>query len=244
MTKPRLRKVTFLDTNVLHFMDLYLRRAKDRDLFPFGGDDAAAKEHLNTTIEDTYLKSSLKKGLNVIEHLRRASCLVEYSSASELELMVGRARGKAIEKAAAEGIPDRMWTHLSDRKISDRLLATDMIAIRRTVEGLGQLFNDAGIDATVGRAAQSRDVLKLAKDITGIVYMSAMDSIIYAGALVAGADSVLSDDEYLKNTMHRLKTEEFLVEVRRLKTRAAAVLSREPKSITLPDPMGIPRGGR
>ena len=246
MTKPRLRKVAFLDTNVLHSMDLYLLQAKDGGFFPFHGDVATAKKHLNATIEYKSLKSSLNKGLNVIVHLRRKNCRAEYSSASELELMAGLARGKAIEKAAAEGVPERMWwSRFPDSDVGDRLVASDLTTIGETVEGLRRLIDEAGIDATVGRADRSRDVLELAKDVMGIVYMSAMDSIMYAGALVAQADHVISDDGYLKNTMHRLKTEESLrAAKRKLESRTAAVLSREPRLITLPDAQGIPGGGR
>ena len=158
--------------------------------------------------------------------------------------MAGRARGKAIEKAAAEGIPDRMWTRLYESEISDRLIATDLIAIGETVEGFRALLHDADIDTTVGRSDRSRDVLELAKDVMGIVYMSAMDSIIYAGALVAEADHVISYDRYLKETVNRLKTKESLREARlKLESRTAAVLSREPKSITLPNAVDV-RGGK
>lgn len=243
MTTTPLLEVAFLDTNVLHFVDLYLRQAKGQGLFPFGGDVLSARKHLDDTMEYKSLKDSLKKGLNVIEHLRSKDCRVEYSPVSEIELMAGRARGKAIEKAAGEGIPDRMWTRFSETEIGDRLLATDLAGIRKTVEGLGRLLDDAGIDATVARADRSRDVLKLAKCVTGIVYMSAVDSMVYAGAIVAEADDVISDDDYLKKTVNRLKTKESLLEARqRLAKCTADVLSRELNSIILPGAKAIPRG--
>lgn len=243
MTKPRLRKVAFLDTNVLHYISLYLRQAKDNGLFPFGGDVLSARKHLDDTIEykSKSLKDSLKKGLNVIEHLRSKDCRVEYSPVSEIELMTGRARGKAIEKAAGEGIPERMWTRFSETDIGDRLLPTDLAGIRKTIEGLGRLLDDAGIDATVVRADRSRDVLELAKDVTGLVYMSVLDSVIYAGALVAEADHVITADGYFKSTANRLKNEKpFSVARKRLESCTATVLSRESGTVTLPDAMGIP----
>ena len=102
MTTTPLRKVAFLDTNVLHFVGLYLRRARDQGLFPLVGDDvAAAKRHLSDTIENDALKSSLNKGLRVVAHLQSKNIRIEYSAVSELELMEGRARGKALEKARA-----------------------------------------------------------------------------------------------------------------------------------------------
>ena len=98
MTATSLRNVVYLDTNVLHFVGLYLSRAKERGLFPFGGDAAAAEEYLSGMTE-TDLAGSLGKGLRVVISLRRDDPRVEYSTASELELLAGRARGKAIEKA-------------------------------------------------------------------------------------------------------------------------------------------------
>ena len=242
MTTTPLLEVAFLDTNVLHFVDLYLRQAKKKQgLFPFGGDVASARKHLDATMEDKSLKDSLKKGLSVIKYLRRTNCRAEYSPASELELMAGRARGKAIEKAAGGGIPERMWTRFSETEIGDRLLATGLAGIRKTVEGLGRLLDDADIDATVVRADRSRDVLELAKDVTGLVYMSVLDSVIYAGALVAEADHVITADGYFKSTANRLKNEKpFSVARKRLESRTADVLSRKSGTVTLPDAMGIP----
>ena len=242
MTKLRLHKIAFLDTNVLHFMDLYLRQAKDGRIFPFGDDPAAAKKHLNTTIKDMSLKSSLNKGLNVIEYLGRTNCRVEYSSASELELMAGRARGTAIKNAAAEGIPDRMWTRFPESEISDRLIAADLTAIGDTVKGFRTLLHEARIDVAVGGTDRTRDVLELAKNVMGLAYMSPIDSVIYAAALMAEADQMVSDDGYLRKTVNRLKKES--VTKRQLESLMAAVFLRKPSSITLPDAMGIPRGRR
>lgn len=245
MTKPRLRKVAFLDTNVLHYISLYLRQAKDNGLFPFGGDVLSARKRLDE-IEYKSLKSSLNKGLDVIEHLRSKDCRAEYSFVSELELMAGRARGRAIEKAAGEGIPEQMWwSRFTESDVGDRLVDSDLTTIGETVEELRRLINEAGIDidATDVREGRSRDVLKLAKCVMGIVYMSAMDSMVYAGALVAEADNVISYDDYLKKTVNRLKNKESLLEARqRLAKCTADVLSREPNSITLPGAKAIPRG--
>lgn len=241
MTTTPLRKVAFLDTNVLHFMDLYLRHAKGHDLYPFAGDVAAAERHLKETIEYASLNRSLNKGLKTVRYLQREHPRVEYSTASELELIAGRAHGKAIERAAAEGIPDRMWTRHFEPDINDRLRATDLTEIRTAVEGLGPLMEEVGIDAAVGSADRLRDALGLAGEIMGLVYMQPIDSVIYAGALVAEADHLISDDSYLKQTVNRLKTER--TARKRLETITAAVLSREPGSVILPNACGIPKGG-
>ena len=206
MTATLLRKVVFLDTNVLHFVGLYLSRAKERGLFPFGGDEAAAQKYLSSMTEADLVKS-LGKGLRVVMSLRRDDPRVEYSTASELELLAGRAKGKAIEKAAAEGVPDRMWTRLGDKDIGKRLLTSDLTEIAGGVDGLGGMFQDAGIDATVSNTDRGRDVLAIAREVMGLVYLSVIDSVIYAEAIAAQADEIISADDYLRKTVHRIKTD-------------------------------------
>ena len=236
MITTSLRKVVFLDTNVLHFIHLYLRWAKDGNLFPFGGDIATASNKLN--IVKDRAADSLKKGLRTIDYLRREDARVEYSAASELELMAGRARGKAIEAAATEGIPDRWWSHFREREISDRLRSADLIEIKANVEGLRSLLKQAGINADVGRSDRVREVLELAKDVMGLVYMSPVDGVVYAGALVSEADHLISDDNYLRSTATCLRTNRSLRAT--LKTRTAVVLSRDAGSVSLPDAIPIP----
>ena len=240
MTATSLRKVVFLDTNVLHFVGLYLSRAKEHGLFPFGGDEAAAEKHLSSMAEPDLAKS-LGKGLRVVMSLRRDDPRVEYSTASELELLAGRAKGKAIEKAAAEGVPDRMWSRLGEKDIAERLRASDFTQIAEGVDGLRSMLQDAGIDATVSNTDRGRDVLAIAKEVMGLVYLSVIDSVIYAEAIAAQADQIISADDYLRRTVHRIKKDVSAKGTRaRLQERVAVLLSRDPRSVTLPDSAPVP----
>ena len=233
----------FLDTNVLHYAGLYLARAKDRGLFPFGGDNDAAEEYLSSMTEADLAKS-LGKGLRVVMSLRRDNPHVEYSTASELELLAGRATGKAIEKAAAEGIPDRMWSRLGEKGIAERLHASDLTQIAGGVDGLGGMFQDAGIDATVSNTDRARDVLAIAKEVMGLVYLSVIDSVIYAEAIAAQADQIISADDYLRKTINRIKKDTSPEGTQaRLQGRVAVLLSRDPESVTLPDAESLPGKG-
>lgn len=241
MTMKPLRKMAFLDTNVLHFANLYLRRAKGHDLFPFGGDLAAASNELNT-VTDKAARESLTKGLRTVHYLQREDAQVKYSEASELELMAGRARGKAIKAAATEGIPDRWWSHFREREISNRLKPSDLTTIKADVEGLRSLLNEAGINADVGRPDRARDVFRLAKDVMELVYLSPVDAVIYAGALESEADNLISDDKYLRDTATRLREDRSLRET--LESRTVTILlkhARHARSVTLPDAIPIPK---
>lgn len=243
MTETSLRKVVFLDTNVLHFVGLYLSLAKEHGLFPFVGDEAAAEKYLSS-MTATDLAKSLGKGLRVVMSLRRDNPRVEYSTASELELLAGRAKGKAIEKAAAEGIPDRMWSRLGEKDIAERLRASDFTQIAGGVDRLGSMFQDAGIDATVSNTDRGRDVLAIAKEVMGLVYLSVIDSVIYAEAIVAQADQLISADDYLRRTVYRIKKDVSAKGTRaRLEERVAVLLSRDPGSVTLPDSEPLPGKG-
>ena len=243
MTATSLRKVVFLDTNVLHFVGLYLSRAKEHGLFPFGGDDAAAEEYVNSMTEADLAKS-LGKGLRVVMSLRRDNPCVEYSTASELELLAGRAKGKAILKAAAEGVPDRMWSPLGEKDIAERLSASDFTQIADGVDALSGMLQDAGIDATVSSTDRGRDVLAIAKEVMGLVYLSVIDSVLYAEAIAAQADQMISADEYLRKTVRRIKKEVSPEGTgARLQERVAVLLSRDPGSVTLPDAEPLPGKG-
>ena len=202
MMATSLRKVVFLDTNVLHFVSLYLSRAKEHGLFPFGGDEAAAEKYLSNMAEADLAKS-LGKGLRVVLSLRRNDHRVEYSTASELELLAGRAKGKAIVRAAAEGVPDRMLSRSrhAEKDIAERLLASDFTQIAEDVDGLSSMLQDAGIDATVSNTDRGRDVLAIAKEVMGLVYLSVIDSVIYAEAIAAQADQMISADDYLRRVI-------------------------------------------
>ncbi len=241
MTATSLRKVVFLDTNVLHFVSLYLSRAKEHNLFPFGDDPAAAEDHLRL-MPETDLAGSLGRGLRAVMSLRHDSPLVEYSTGSELELLVGRARGKAIEKAAAEGIPDRMWTRLREKDIDKRLLPDDRTQIAGGVDGLGGMLQAAGIEATVSSPARGRDVLAIAKEVMGLVYLSVIDSVIYADAIAAQAHQIISEDRYFRKTVQRVKRDPSLGP--HLQERTAVLLSRDPESVILPDAESVPRSGK
>ena len=239
--------VAFLDTNALHFIHLYLTLAEEQSLYPFAPEEAAiaeAKEHLGREHGDE-LGKRLKQGLDIVASLAGPDVRVEYSSVSEIELMAGRARGRAMENAAREGIPDRMWTRLREQEISARLSAADLTDIRRRVEGLGPALERAGILATVSDPDRTRDVLDLAKGIAGLVYLEMADSVIYASALVAGADYLITRDEYFRKTVNRIRTgqEPYDEARRKLRDRIAQTTLVRPADVALPEAkQALPHG--
>ena len=201
-----LRKVAFLDTNTLHYIGIYLEYAKKKDLFPWSSKDAVsekdvAKGNVNNLAGDD-LKRSLKRGLETINFLLTQDIQVQYTPISELELLTGRTKGQAIMIAAKEGVPDRMWSRLREEEFRDRVGSADLADIKDRIDGLASMLEESGVAAKTSRSDQASESLELAKGINGLVYMEVMDSIIYASAIVAQAEYLLTADEYLRKTVN------------------------------------------
>ena len=248
MNEEARRVVAFLDTNALHFIHLYLTLAEEQSLYPFAREETAiaeAKEHLGREHDDE-LGERLKQGLCIVASLSDPNVRVEYSPVSELELMAGRARGRAMENAAREGIPDRMWTRFREQEISARLSTADLTDIRTRVEGLGPALERADIPATVSNPGRTRDVLDLAKGIAGLVYLEMADSVIYASALVAGADYLITRDEYFRKTVNRIRSgqEPYDQTRRRLWDLVGQITLDLPDDIALPEAKRVLPHGR
>ena len=240
MNKEADQTVVFLDTNALHYVHLYLMYAEEQRLYPYApGEDVfvKAKEHLDN-VQDTSLKKGLQDGQDIVASLSGPDMdvRVEYSSISELELIVGRARGKTTLKLAEEGVPERIWSKISEEQINSRLDIEDLMNVKAGVDEIGEKLEKAGIQATSSNPRRTQDVLVLAKEIAGLVYLESADNIIYASAIVAGADYVITKDGYLEKTINRIKTSQHPYdEVRnRLRPLIARITLEAPGDVTLP----------
>ena len=195
------RKVAFLDTNALHYVGTFLNYVRKIGLhFSLEKNTIYQLNECLNRVSEKRLKDGLKMGMNTILFLASEGIQIEYSPVSELELLSGRAKGRAIEKMAKERVPDRMWSRLTEFEIRDRLVEEDFVDIATGVVRLENMLSDAGITVTASDAERTRDVLELAKTIAGLVYMGAEDSIIYASAIVAQADYLVTGDRYLRKT--------------------------------------------
>lgn len=200
-----MKKTAYLDTNTLHFIGIYLERATRDNLYPFKTEspDESAK-HLEK-IPDKELKRRLAQGLRTLDYLKKDDLQVECSIVSKIELITGRTRGKAIEHAAQEGIPDRMWSRrFAESEIRERVSNADMNGISDRIDRIFSNIEESNI-TVLSRERRMQDVLELAGDISGLIYMGTIDCIIYAGALIARADYLITSDEYFRKTVNRIR---------------------------------------
>ena len=231
------RRVAFLDTSALHFVGLYTTHAKSNNLYPFGSgaDDrsaiAEAEKHLGSMPEVKSTKS-LRDGLNVLAWISKEDVRVEYSPITELELMAGRLRGRALEAAAKEGVPDRMWTRFygNEEEISSRLQLDDLEKVKIGVEKLESNLEETGFVVTVS-AERAREILDLAKDLAGLIYMGVTDYIIYASALSAQAAYLITSDRYFSKVVNKTPDEIN----RRIRERVGEMLGIPSEKVMLPE---------
>lgn len=204
------QKLVFLDTNTLHYIGIYLEYATENDLFPVSAKDGAKEKEKAAekvrTVAEADLRKSLLRGLETVYFLSTQDVQVQYAPISELELLTGRTKGRAILNAAREGVPDRMWSRFREDEIRERVTPTDLADIKAKINGFVSMLEESGVAVKTGRNDQTSDVLELAKDINGVVYIEPVDSIIYASALVAQADFLLTADEYLRKTVNNIHT--------------------------------------
>lgn len=227
--KRDLRRLAFLDTNVLHYLGLYFKMVPDELRYPaldvIEQDDAdgeisrverqsfkRATEFIESEKEngEKGLWNSVGMGLMAVKFLREGRggtpYEVEYAQVSELELMEGKVRGAVVEQFAAEGAPQRMWTaRFQDRELEERVGAGARERIWQEIEGLSRTLGDLGIRVADTRSGPSRDVLDLAWGVMRVVHFSVCDAIVYAGALRSSAVCVVTADEHLWRVVRGVK---------------------------------------
>ena len=148
-------------------------------------------------------RQRLQRGRRIISFVLQEDAQVEFSHVSKMELLCGRVRGAVIENVAREGIPDRMWSRIREQEIRDGSNEEDLERIRRRVGDLGSPLEESGIILGVGsEGRQVLDILELATSIVGLVYLSATDSLVYAGAMAARAEVLITGDGYLLQTVN------------------------------------------
>lgn len=139
------------------------------------------------------------KGRRIVDYLCAqtvAKADVLYSLASQFELTYGQLRGRAIQDAAAEGIPFRMWSRLDEQEISDRLSLQAHRAVQREVGDLESVFQEAGIQLATLDPSRTAPVWSLMRTIMAHVFLDLGDCTVYAHALLAEASGVITADGY------------------------------------------------
>lgn len=192
--------VILLDTNVLHYLDLYTKNAKKHRWCPFGNEKADFGS-------DKKLRKAFRDGKTVMRFIQESGAQVQYSPISELELLAGRLRGKALLKAAQQGIPHRMWSLHSENEVSRRLKPNTFRDVHQGIDNLLDILgNELGVDAVVSHGERMIEVWDIARGLSKIVFLDPADCVIYASALAVGATYFVTADGYLWQMANKINT--------------------------------------
>ena len=242
--------LVFVDTNTLHYVDLYLRQAKHCHLYPYAehlekpSDHVCQAGHVLEQLElrtpDKKLLEGYQKGVRALIFLCKHKARVQYSPMSELELSVGRVQGKALLATAGERVPDRMWKDVvtSEKEVALRISSRDLQDTRMEIMRLVERLEDVNIEVMENNSGPMREVWDIARGITGLLYMSAADCIIFASALAAGAAYLLTTDVYLRglvNSVHNPNDDDAKATQAEMRELVGRITSHDPSNVKFPE---------
>ena len=196
--------VVYLDTNTLHYIQLCLNIVAQKKLrLPIDdGEFTASVEELS----DKEYRKACRRGFYTLKHFQENQWSGRYSPFSEVELQVGRIKGRAFESIARESVPDRIWSRRpEEREISRRVTTEQLAEIEKTIDDFTSALENFEIVIRKDYETEIRDVFDLAKKIVSLVYMDSTDCIIYASALLARADYFITRDSYLRKTINDIR---------------------------------------
>jgi len=197
----------FLDTNALHYARLHLDFLRKHCLVPFGPCTDPPSEVLQRVMRGKMV-DGYEKGKKVVQYLKHQAskgARVEFAPVTRLEMACGLLRGRAILSAAGEGIPGQMWSRFSEADIALRLGASAYGFAQRTTAEIEDQFDAVGIEISETDPTRSPEVWALARFLLGLVFLDVGDCAVYASAVVAMAEKVITYDRYLANTATYLR---------------------------------------
>ena len=244
--KDNFRKVVFLDTMTLHNIRLCLEYANKIELqYPTDNKAISDLKKSFDNVQEKGLKQSLQTGLETIVQLSKYDIQIEYASVSEIEMITGLTEGKARLALADEGVPNRIWSRLSEKETRDRITTEDLESIKTRVYKLRSMLEKSGLTVTQSGTRRDDEVIRLAYGIVGLIYIREIDSIIFASAIAAGADCLFTTDEYLRSTVNAIYDgRERYREVRqKLKELINMIIPGESKHFKLPQALTFTYAG-
>lgn len=193
----------FLDTNAVHMAKLYLELAKDKGL-PIGAERALVDVEIEKAFgRNNRASGSLKSGWKLVEFLRSQppDVNIEYAPISTLELITGLLRGQAMLKAAKESIPSRMWNRMDEREVLLRL-EEETLGQANNSAHVEDLFSQHGIKLRECNPGSMIEVWALSRRLLDGIYLEAGDALVYASAVLAQADEIISKDDYFRRVVN------------------------------------------
>ena len=207
--KSHLISVAVVDTMTIHYVGLWLAFAEQHDLPMLPDTDSQSPD--STQIlgqmeqKEKHTVNALKRGFHTLSFLTKHQIQMEYCPVSTLELLSGKIRGRAILNASQEAIPERMWSRFNEKQVHERISIGDLGQAKCNVASIFSKLEDLSGGISRTNPERTDDLLTTAEEVAGLVYVSTIDCVIYASALVAAADYIVTSDDYFKQLVNNIK---------------------------------------
>ena len=212
------RPAIFLDTNAIHYAISYLQIAQQKSLPPFSELHVEdVKERLSQNRPPSivnYLMNGCKTLAFLQEQARQGDhghdgALVFMSRLSKAEILHGTLDGKAHASMAAAGVSYRRRQSLRDYNslVSMHLKPSDYENVLREVDDLIELLEENDdihiefVENSTGITVVQ--ITSLAEFLQGRIFLDVIDCWIYAGALVAQVDQLITFDGSFREVINK-----------------------------------------
>ena len=197
--------VVVLDTNVLHHVRLYLSYAEGEHRYPHNGVQwSRTEEQISNTVEEEKLRNGLHCGGRVLYFMQRNEVELVRCSAVEAELFRLEAYSLALRTAMTRPrrVQGRWFSKFGDDEVNWWMTPESRQDVIGSLDETFATLDSLGIRVSELGPRSSSDVVWLARGIMTMVYMDAMDSVVYANALVAAATHLITCDGRFRNVVN------------------------------------------
>ena len=198
---PNPAPIIFLDTNAVHYATLALSFGQLHAFDVVGETSANMRATLQAngiTAEGRYLD-----GARIVRYLCRrfqeASAEFYYSPVTGLELLCGGLRGEAVKRAAQVGVPYRWFSRMEEKEIRTCLEPDGYAQIQAQHIDVALLFDGVGVPLT--ELPIDAQVWALARSLMENIFLDVQDCLVYASAIIAQANELITADSYLHGTV-------------------------------------------
>lgn len=201
----------FLDTNVLHYLRVYLDVAKQYGLKPYGPlvEWSVISARLIAAKVLPHQRDGIRNGFNSFCYLEGRADADDRIIVSRLvlaEITHGLVEGQAHLNMASTGMPYQMRQSATELKqtLTAWISQAGFDAVRMATNGLiPELETQLHIHIwQAGVGSSDREVLTLLESLLKLVYFDVIDAWLYAESLIEQARSFVTFDSVFRNSIN------------------------------------------
>jgi hypothetical protein len=208
---PAYRKTVFLDSNYIIYLSLFFKLCITVGHQPDDSTILGSKALAKCGVEKSKLEMGrLEDGKKLFDYLtaevQRGSEIVT-SRFCELEFLHLLLERQADENLLKAGVPFRLRTRKHGLLYLKSLEPEDYAKVSSEYEQLKDKLSEYGIEMKILEkvAEYQQKIIETAKIVIGSIMIEAPDAFVYAAAVVAEADELLTTDETLKLIANKLR---------------------------------------